>query len=106
MKNNLEGAGYVTQSTHLGEEAVIFCRENHFDLVYCYLNMCGMNGFEVCTKIMAACNDTKVILFAVSSKETNSIGLTLWQPDDRKRLFEECCSIADLAFYTQKLLHS
>lgn len=104
MEKALSSAGHSIRWTHLGEEAVVLCQETTFDLVYCYLNMCGMNGLEICSKIMSSRPNTKVILFAISPKEKSEVRLTLWHPDEKKRIFEESCALCDLAHYTQTIL--
>lgn len=102
----LARGGYDVKKTLWGEAAVVLAKEEAFDLVYCSLNMPGMNGIEVSRKISAAAPGTKVILFVVNPDHREEREIMFWKPEDRKRLFEGSCPVSELLSYTRRVLDS
>ena len=59
----------VVGEAKTGEEAVIFCRQNHPDIVLMDMNMPGICGLEATKKICRFCPDVKVIVLTVHCED-------------------------------------
>jgi DNA-binding response OmpR family regulator len=80
----LQESGYEIEFAVNGESALEWLNAGKFDLVLLDLNMPGMNGFEVCTKIRAnpKLNNVPVIfLSAESERETILKGFEIGAQD-------------------------
>lgn len=62
MTEDLDAQGYQTTASHSGDEAFCLLLENDFDAVVTDLNMGGLNGVELCDRIVKNRPDIPVIV--------------------------------------------
>lgn len=99
----LTRAGNEAVMTSSGESALVRIKEESFDLVYCDLNMPGLNGLEVAKQVQVACPGLKVILYACQEGEIES-EIVFWSAD-KVKLVDEPCALSEISEFTDHLLN-
>ncbi len=75
LKSILEKKGYQITDTDDGLEGIDLAEKNMFDLVLLDINMMGMNGFEVATRIksLEKYKNTPLIALTANLRKNNKI---------------------------------
>jgi CheY-like chemotaxis protein len=69
----MEMQGFRAHPTHSAEEALFVAQQVHFDLVLLDINMPGMDGLEVCHRLLATSPGTRVLMVAGRDSEEDPL---------------------------------
>ena len=99
----LTQAGHEVIMISSGESALVHVKEEDFDLVYCDLNMPGMNGLEVAKLVQSAKPGLKIVLYSCHEGELDD-EIIFWSAD-KVKLVDEPCAVDEIAAFTDHLLN-
>ena len=69
----LSGAGFVVREARDGKSALVAVAERRPDLVLLDIMMPGMDGFEVCEKLLASDRDLPVVFLTAKDSESDQV---------------------------------